>query len=69
MDADVNGNVAVSFKRPSNPVWFFFAPHEYYSITRLLTSLEPEVDKKTIIEILTSELCWWNSYRQQSINI
>jgi hypothetical protein len=35
MDEDVNGNVAVSFKFPSNPVWFFFAPHEYYSITRL----------------------------------
>jgi hypothetical protein len=24
------------------------------------------VGKKTIIEQLTSELCWWNSYRQSS---
>jgi hypothetical protein len=48
MDADVNGNVAVSFKRPSNQVWFFFAPHEYYSITRLLTSLEQELEKQKL---------------------
>jgi hypothetical protein len=43
---------------------FFFGPHEYYSITRLLTSLEQEVDFKKNYRILTSELCWVNSYRQ-----
>jgi hypothetical protein len=46
---------------------FFFGPHEYYSITRRLTSLEQEVDfkkKKKSYRIFTSELCWVNSYRQ-----
>jgi hypothetical protein len=27
---------------------------------------KPEVEKKRIIKNLTSELCWWNSYRQFS---
>ncbi len=27
----------------------------------------PEVEKKHIIENLTNELCWWNSYRQFSL--
>jgi hypothetical protein len=30
---------------------------------------KPEVEKKAIIENLTSELCCWNSNRQFSLNI
>jgi hypothetical protein len=28
---------------------------------------KPEVEKKANIENLTSELCWWNRYRQFSL--
>jgi hypothetical protein len=37
-------------------------------MNKLLTEMRrPEVEKKHIIENLTNELCWWNSYRQFSL--